>query len=263
MKVYISFDFDRTLADYSKAHGNSILDGIHETYGNKFKVNWMDISSPGLTDLQIITYLVHNHGISYHTIFKNMNKVIRITDHKFHKYLNFYPVELLDKTEETLQQLSERENVVLGLSTGNIKSICLGKTKYTGIEDYFSFGAFGDEVYDRNRLLKLTKERLRTEYGLTKRDLILHVGDSILDITASIENNVIPIGVATGKYSKEDLYNAGAKYVFDKLPELNTELDTLLGSFQQKDQKLPVYLKRKLKTSCSFIFERIHQNIFN
>lgn len=220
------------------------MDGIHETYGNKFKVNWFDISSSGLTDMQIITYLVHNHGISYQTIFENMSSVIKITNHKFQKYLSFYPVELLDKTEETLLELSMRDNVILGLSTGNVESVCLNKTKYTGIDDYFTFGSFGDEVFDRNQLLKLTKHRLQKNNNFTRKDIALHVGDSILDMSSAKKVGFIPIGVTTGKYSEDELRRAGAKFVFDKLPDLNTYLDSIIESIDVKDEKLPLYLKR-------------------
>ena len=141
--IFISFDFDRTLGDYSKAHGNSILEAIHVTFNRKFQVNWFDISSAGLTDLQIITNLVHNHGISLNTIFQNLNLCLYNINKNFNKYLKTYPIELLDHAKETVESLSNRDDTIIGISTGNIKTISIKKLVYTGIEHYFLFGSYG------------------------------------------------------------------------------------------------------------------------
>ena len=246
MRAFVSFDFDRTLADYSKAHGNSILAGIHECFGNKFRVNWFDISHNGLTDVQIIAFLVHNHGISYHTIFEKMDDCIKIISDKFQEYLKIYPVELLDKAEKTLQNLSERDHVTIGLSTGNIKTICLQKTKYTGIDNFFSFGSFGDEVFNRYQLLKLTKSRLKIEYRFSSEDIAFHVGDSVLDMLSAGESGLIPIGITTGKNSERELYDAGAKLVFKKLQDFELSIDSIIDLIQEKYLGSSLYLNENI-----------------
>ena len=242
MRVFISFDFDRTLADYSRAHGNSILAGIHETFNNKFYVNWIDLAHSGFTDLQIITSLVHNQGVSYHHIFDNMNLCLRSISQKFHEYVLFYPVELLDDAEKTLQNLSNKDNVTIGLSTGNIKSICLSKTKFTNIDEYFSFGSFGNQAFNRYQLLELTKNRLKLNYSFSKNDFAFHIGDSLLDMKAARKSGFIPIGIATGGYSKVQLLQSGAKYVFNDLKEFNKSFDSILDKLEEKKHYLPIYM---------------------
>lgn len=229
MRLFISFDFDRTLADYSRAHGNSILDGIHETFDNKFWVNWFDIHASGYTDLQIITQLVHNHGVSMHQIFGRMNLCVSNVVQHFPKYSYEYPVELLDGAEKTLSNLFAMDDVVLGLSTGNIKAICLDKTKSTGIDQYFSFGSYGDEVFTRHQLLRLTRKRLKKYYGFSAHDIGIHIGDSALDVVSAKTAGFIPIGLASGNYSKEVLSKFGAKYVFKNINELSRNLDDLIS----------------------------------
>ena len=228
MRVFISFDFDRTLADYSKAHGNAILEGIYETFDKKFPVNWFEISTSGMTDLQMIISLVHNHGISYHTIFEQMDECISTISDKFQKYLNVYPVELLDKSEKVLDELNQRNNVVIGLSTGNIRNIGLAKTRYTGIDNYFSFGSFGEESFNRYQLLQNTKKRLIQNYGYTKRDIAIHIGDAVLDVLAAKKAGLIPIGVTTGGNTRQDFQKIGTKFIFDNLTELNESFDEIL-----------------------------------
>ena len=243
MKIFISFDFDRTLADYSKAHGNSLLEGIHLTFNRKFQVNFHEISNSGLTDLQIITLLVHNHGISYEDIFKQMNLCVHNIVKKFDDYSYFHPVELLVGAEETLKNLSYRDNVIIGLSTGNIKEICLNKARLTGIDEYFAFGSFGDEAFNRDQLLQLTKYRLQKEFGYSKKDIALHVGDSVMDILSAKKAGFIPIGVSTGSYTKEKLLKAGAKFVFERISDLDLYFDEIIDSIQNKNYATSVILK--------------------
>ena len=243
MRIFISFDFDRTLADYSKAHGNAILGGIYEVFDKKFQVNWFDLHSSGLTDLQIITDLVHNHGISYHTIFKRMNNCVYTITDIFNKYLSIYPVELLDKADEIIEDLYKRDNVIIGLSTGNIRSISLEKIYYTGIDQFFKFGSFGDEVFNRYQLLRKTKNRLIQNFHFSSYDIAMHVGDSTLDVLSAKKAGFIPIGVATGNYSKEKLREAGATFVFNNLKEFNNSFDAMLDGIKKMQKGLSLSYK--------------------
>lgn len=247
MGIFISFDFDRTLADYSRAHGNSILEGIHETYNNKFQVNWFDIDNRGFTDYQIITNLVHNHGISFHKIFNLMDLCVATINQKYDQYSYDYPINLFDQVDNLLHKLYLKDNVVMGISTGNIKSINLKKIKETGIDKYFSFGSFGDEVFNRYQLLKLTRNRLRRTYGLSESDITMHVGDSVLDILSAKKSGFIPIGVATGNYSLEQLRLAGAEFVFNDIAEFGKSVDKILETVLDNNSIMPLLSKSKRK----------------
>lgn len=217
--VFVSFDFDRTLGDFSVAHGNAILRAIHETYDNKFTVNWFDLNLSGLTDMEIITNLVHNHGISFNIIFERMTECIELINEEFLYYLKSYPIELLEGVPDTLNVLYQNE-ILMGLTTGNIKSVAWAKTENTGIRKYFSLGGFGDEAYDRTQMLRLTMNRAIKKFNLSSNDIFIHVGDSVKDIISAIKVGFIPIGVTTGHYNKKQLKEAGALHVVQNLKEI-------------------------------------------
>jgi phosphoglycolate phosphatase-like HAD superfamily hydrolase len=159
---------------------------------------------------------------------------MRAIEQNFYYYLNSYPVELLDYADKAIEGLYKHDEVIIGLSTGNIKSIGLSKIKYTGIDNFFSFGSFGNEVFDRYQLLKLTKKRLTRDFDYSISDVAMHVGDSTLDILSAKKSGFVPIGVTTGSCSEQELYKAGAKFVFNNLRELNNSFDSVLEIIQQK-----------------------------
>ena len=64
------------------------------------------------------------------------------------------------------------------------------------------------------------------EIGIKDNDIIWYVGDRITDIQASVSAGVIPISVATGKISAEDLQSNGAERVFNSLTHLYEYLQT-------------------------------------
>ena len=88
----------------------------------------------------------------------------------------------------------------------------------------------------------MTKNRLIVESGYSKGDIAFHIGDSILDILSAREVGFVPIGVTTGKNSEQELYDAGAKFVFNKLSDLDKAFDTISRSLKHERLNQPLYL---------------------
>lgn len=224
MVVFIAFDFDRTLADYSKSHGRAFLQGIPEIY-KRCIVNWMEIETTGLTDMQIITSFLHNRGMSYHEIFPKLPHCMTRMHEIFEENLQTHPIELLDGVEETLEKLTN-QGVLLGLATGNLEDIAWLKTENAGIRHYFSVGGFGSEAFTRTGVVRSSVEKAKKVLGLTDEDCFFHVGDTPSDMISALEAKVFPIGVTTGSSDKQALRDAGAFAVIEDLRELPEFFDS-------------------------------------
>lgn len=218
MAVFISFDVDKTLADYSKAHGYSFLEGIPSVYKD-FYVNWIDLKANGPTDMQIITELLHSHGMSYERIFKGMDDcVVRMTE-LFKLNIAKHPVVLIDGVREALASLDSMD-VLMGLATGNLEEIAWLKMKNAGIKQYFKVGGFGTDAFTRTGVIRTAVRRAEESLGITPEDQLFHVGDTVNDVMSALEAGVVPIGVTTGFTSKEEFKEAGATLVIDNLVEI-------------------------------------------
>ena len=108
-------------------------------------------------------------------------------------------IELLPGVLELLTKLSERDDCIVTLVTGNLQPIAWAKcTTQLGIKQYFNDavrGGFGSDHEQRSVLVSIAHERA-TENGF-KVDKRFHFGDTHNDITAAETAGAIPVGLAT------------------------------------------------------------------
>jgi phosphoglycolate phosphatase len=121
---------------------------------------------------------------------------------------------------ELLDALKDRDDVFLGLLTGNFEAGAKIKLEAFGLWRYFRCGAFADDAADRNALVPFALGRAR-ECGLPEFEAehILVVGDTPHDIACAHAVGAIGIGVATGGYTADQLRESGADVVFEDLAD--------------------------------------------
>jgi phosphoglycolate phosphatase len=130
---------------------------------------------------------------------------------------------------ELLDALQERDDVFLGLLTGNFEAGARIKLDHFDLWKYFRCGAFGDDSADRNALVPFALERAR-RCGLPDltADHILVVGDTPHDVACALAVGAVPVGVATGGYTSDQLRASGAEMVFEDLSATQEFLKLLL-----------------------------------
>jgi phosphoglycolate phosphatase len=109
---------------------------------------------------------------------------------------------------------------LLGLTTGNVEAAGHIKLARANLNRFFSFGGYGSDSTDRVQLTKCALERARTVSGgeIEPADCIA-IGDTPHDVTAAHGAGIREVGVATGKFSVEQLREAGADHVVATLEE--------------------------------------------
>jgi phosphoglycolate phosphatase-like HAD superfamily hydrolase len=131
---------------------------------------------------------------------------------------------------ELLDALRPRDDMALGLLTGNFAEGARIKLQYFDLWKYFPCGAFGDDASDRNHLVPVALERAR-ECGLidASPSEVFVVGDTPHDVACARAVGATPVGVATGRYSVGQLRAAGADVVFQDLGDTAAVLRVLDG----------------------------------
>jgi len=119
-----------------------------------------------------------------------------------------------------LDALEPREDVYLGLLTGNFKDGAQVKLERFDLWRYFRCGAFGDDAPDRNALVPVALERAAAcgMPAFAAADVIV-VGDTPNDVACAQAVGAVPIGVATGGYTADQLRQCGADIVFETLED--------------------------------------------
>lgn len=127
-----------------------------------------------------------------------------------------------------LDALQARDDVYLGLLTGNFREGAQIKLERFDLWRYFRCGAFGDDAADRNALVPVALERAAAcgIPGVSSSDVFV-IGDTPNDVACAQAVGAVPIGVATGTYSSEQLRACGAEIVFETFEDTDDVLRVL------------------------------------
>jgi phosphoglycolate phosphatase-like HAD superfamily hydrolase len=118
-----------------------------------------------------------------------------------------------------LKQLS-RDGHLLGIITGNGDGAAHIKLARGDLNRWFTFGAYASAGVDRPGIVRRAVERGEAMLGEDVPNAeIFVIGDTPLDIQAAHAVDCSAIGVATGKYDRAALLDAGADHVLNTLEE--------------------------------------------
>lgn len=125
-----------------------------------------------------------------------------------------------------LDELSAREDVLLGLLTGNLAEAARIKLEHFDLWRYFKCGAYGDQTHDRNTLVPVARDEARA-CGVALEDArhVIVVGDTPLDVACAHASGAVAVAVATGSYDARSLEDSGADYVFADLSDAERFID--------------------------------------
>ncbi|PIY80917.1 MAG: hypothetical protein COY80_00710 [Candidatus Pacebacteria bacterium CG_4_10_14_0_8_um_filter_42_14] len=214
------FDIDGTLlkgGGGNQAHKNGGSYAFRTVYGLDDKACWDNIITDGKIDKQIILEVVEKNGISHKKALAKLDEAIDATTSYYLEHSNEGTCIAADGAIELLEEL-QKQNVPLGLLTGNIEAIGIDKLSKAGLAKYFEFGAFGNLALRRVDLIEIARERAIKLVGLqmtTSKFMI--IGDSTLDVKCAKDGNIPVIGVSTAKSSSQELAEAGADLVVESL----------------------------------------------
>lgn len=119
----------------------------------------------------------------------------------------------------TLDEL-ERRGAAIGLATGNLEGGARIKLTRGDLWRRFRFGGFGSDAADRAELVRVAIARGCVRAGRPfARDEIFVIGDTPKDVAAAHAAGARAVGVATGRFSVDELAAAGADAAHPTLAE--------------------------------------------
>jgi phosphoglycolate phosphatase-like HAD superfamily hydrolase len=130
-----------------------------------------------------------------------------------------------------LDALARRDDVTLGLLTGNIRQTAPLKLAAAGIDpDQFVAGAYGSDSLERDELFAVALGRVRQSTGrlFAARDVVI-IGDTPADVGCARCGGALAVAVATGPYPADHLRAHEPDYLFSDLTQTHEVLQALLG----------------------------------
>jgi phosphoglycolate phosphatase len=142
-------------------------------------------------------------------------------------YLERLPVEVRESdryrvlagVDELLPRL-QADGILLGIVTGALEAAAHIKLARAGLERFFAFGGYGSDTDDRDELTRIAIDHAGAILGRKVPSAEVYVfGDTPRDIEAACAVGAHAVGVASGKYSREELRRAGASVVLGSLED--------------------------------------------
>lgn len=229
MKLVL-FDIDGTILLTDGAGKRAIHRALTEVFGS---TGPNDHPFGGKTDPQIVRELMRIEGHGDPHIDANMSTLLD----KYVSYLRHElvagkaAVETMPGIHELLNALEQRDDVVLGLLTGNLIDGARAKLDAAGIDmERFQVGAYGSDHELRGHLPAVAQKRARDELGIDVHgsDVVV-IGDTPADVHCGRDIGARAIAVATGSYSVAQLSEHDPAAVFEDLSDTAAVINAIVA----------------------------------
>jgi phosphoglycolate phosphatase len=230
MKIVL-FDIDGTLVWTRGAGRRAMQRALSALVGT---AGPPDHRYDGKTDKQIVREAMRSAGFRDHDVDLAMEQVLA-------RYLAELDVEfdaeshgavLLPGVAELLDVIETRDDVVLGLLTGNLAAGAERKLRAVGVDPArFVVGAFGSDHEERPELSRIARERASTYVGTHVRgEACVIIGDTPSDVACARPIGARAIAVATGSFDLEALTACQPHAVFSDLSGTDAVLRAIVDA---------------------------------
>ena len=227
----VLFDIDGTLLTSEGVGRASMQRALAEVFGSPGNPSYR---YDGKTDKQIVRDVMRLEGHSDEHIDSRMERLIELYLEGLRTGVESgkFNVRPLDGVVPLLDALEARDDVVLGLLTGNIEPGARIKLSAAGINpDRFRINAFGSDHENRPELPAIAQRRARETLGLDiAGERLVVIGDTPADIECGRSLGAKAIGVASGHYTVEQLETHNAYAVVPSLANTQHVLETILNA---------------------------------
>lgn len=227
----VLFDIDGTLLNSGGLGRASMQHALAEVFGSPGNATYR---YDGKTDRQIVRETMRLEGHSDAHIDARLPRVTELYIDGLHAGVRSgkFNVRPHAGVPEILDALEARDDVVLGLLTGNIADGARIKLSAAGIDPArFRVNAFGSDHEDRPELPAIAQRRASELLGLTiAGNRLVVIGDTPADIECGRSLGARAIGVASGHYSVEELSLHNPYAALPSLANTRHALQTILNA---------------------------------
>ena len=225
-KTLVLFDVDKTLITGIEAHAKAFDEAMKKVFG--VKIDYMKITYGGRTEKQSTYFLLKDEGLTKKQIDSKISEYFSSAAKFYEEFAKNENIIVLNGVKQLLELL-QKNNILIGLCTGNVQKICEIKMKKAGLMKYFKFGGYAEDGLERHELVNAAIKKAK-KFGFTgNKTNVFVVGDTPFDINAGKDAGVKTIGVASGFFSEQQLKEVGADFVLPDLTDSKKFLEIILG----------------------------------
>jgi len=230
MRVVL-FDIDGTILRSGGVGRIAMERALTHVFG---KPGTSDYRYDGKTDRQIVRESMRLEGLTDEQIDERMSDLLEA-------YISGLQAELSSGERtmhvfpgvlELFDKLEQEPNVVLGLLTGNVVEGARAKLGAAGIDiSRFRVNAFGSDHEERPELPAVAQKRASELLGSEiAGNRVVVIGDTPADIRCGEAIGARAIGVATGRYSVDELSKHDPYAVFETLADTDAVMERIMNA---------------------------------
>jgi phosphoglycolate phosphatase len=235
MKLLL-FDIDGTLIRSNSAGRAALTYALEQVFGTAGPIDSYQFG--GKTDPRIIIDLMLAAGINAKTIDAKLPTVYDVMTARGRDTFSEKGIVPCPGIVELLNSLSQRDDAVVGLLTGNIVSTAPLKLKAGGIDPtQFRIGAYGSDNMDRNKLPGIAMKRATklTGHPFNGNNTVV-IGDTPADILCARAGKTTAVAVASGWHAAPTLAKYKPDYLLDNLTDTKAVEELLINSRRDHEQ---------------------------
>ncbi|MCU1495164.1 MAG: haloacid dehalogenase [Acidimicrobiaceae bacterium] len=212
--VVVLFDIDETLVHTGGSGARSWTAAFEKLYGLPADIG--EHSSAGETDPQVARETFRG-VLGREPSQDELDKLYaQYLLHLADDILISEQYRVLPGAEQVLVRLGEA-GVMLGLVSGAMEGAARTKLVPGNLNRFFIFGGYGSDSPDRAELTRMAIDKAARMHDQLTPAQVYVVGDTPHDMEAAIAAGAVPVGVASGHYSTDELTTAGGTYVLESL----------------------------------------------
>lgn len=228
MKKLLLFDIDGTLIRSNGAGRLTLAYALEKRFGTAGPLESYNMS--GKTDPRIIMDLLTAVGIPAKEIKNSLPAIYELMAEHGQDIFAEKEMTACVGVPELLFQLNAREDVLLGLLTGNAQLTAPLKLAAAGIDPLqFKVGAYGSDALDRNDLpaIGMFRANQLTGEAFDGSNTII-IGDTPADILCARAGKATAVAVASGWHASHTLAEYRPDHLFENLGDTRSVLQALL-----------------------------------
>jgi phosphoglycolate phosphatase-like HAD superfamily hydrolase len=207
--IKIFWDIDGTILETNGSAAKSFEKAVTDYTGQEVKIDRKNMS--GFTDYEISAYLLKS--VVKKVSFQDVKKVLEIYAEYLKKDLPESNIKTIGNVSSILNKLKSNPLIDLGIASGNFILGAKAKLNQVGLVDIFpDKNIFCASEKNSQRILVFREAKS----SLSQDQVGVIVGDSLQDIYAARNSDLIMVSVPTGLHTSEELNQLNPNFILRK-----------------------------------------------